>query len=110
MIIKTARAYTATLFVTGEGVVEACQEFCNDVGLCVSIKENLYVFTGGSEKGYEITLINYPRFPKTPDDIWKTAEKLAVYLMTYTNPNGSYTLQDSEGRCIWVSNRPGDQE
>ncbi len=61
-----------------------CREFCLR-GLCVSITEADYVFTGGMESGVRVGLINYPRFPKPHDEIWDTAVELARFLIEGTH-------------------------
>lgn len=48
-----------------ETVIRECQAYCDAVGLCVSITETRFIYTGGSEPGLVIGLIAYPRFPKT---------------------------------------------
>lgn len=100
-------SHPISIFVTGKGVKEACQAFCDDKGLCVSITETDYVFTGGSEKGFIIGLINYPRFPKTPGELWNIADDLGIYLMETCNPYGSFTIQDPDN-TYFNSNRESD--
>ena len=53
------------------------QSYCDRVGLCVTLKETEYIYTKGSEPGFEVGLINYPRFPSTPEKIRKQALELA---------------------------------
>lgn len=61
-----------------------CRAFCFGVGLCVTVTPTTYVYTGGQESGVVIGLINYPRFPKTPNEIevlaWQLGEQLAIGL------------------------------
>lgn len=45
---------------------EVAQAYCNDVGLCVTIIPNEYIYTNGGEPGCSVGLINYPRFPSDP--------------------------------------------
>jgi len=107
MRIEFADTYTASIFVTGENVVEACQKYCNTRGLCVTITETLHVYTGGQEKGYIIGLINYPRFPKSTSELEEIAHDLAHYVFEQTNYEGSFTIQTSV-ETAFVSNRPQD--
>jgi len=59
---------------------EAATEYCNRVGLCVTITELEFIYTGGREYGFKIGLINYPRFESMPADIKKQALELAEIL------------------------------
>lgn len=105
--IKNCASFPISLFVTGEGIEQAVQEYCNTIGLCVTITETLYVFKGGKEKGYIIGLINYPRFPVKEYDLFARAKDLGEYLIAKCNPNGSFTLQ-MQWDTYFYSNRPGD--
>lgn len=41
-----------------------CQKYCDEIGFCVSITPTKYIYSFGSEKGFVIGIIAYPRFPK----------------------------------------------
>jgi hypothetical protein len=58
-------------------VKKICQQYCNEVGLCVTITPTNFVYVNGQEEGCFIGLINYPRFPTASDYILKTALDLA---------------------------------
>ena len=60
---------------------EICQDYCDEVGLCVTITDTEFIYTGGSERGCVVGLINYPRFPSTPEKILEHAFVLAESLM-----------------------------
>lgn len=60
-----------------EELQKVCQDFVDAVGLCVSVSPVEFIYTGGIEFGFSVTLINYPRFPSTPDKIKTTAISLA---------------------------------
>ncbi len=83
--------YTATIYVgykegyssrahNVEKVREVCQNYCDAVGLCVTITETEYVYTNGGERGAMVGLINYPRFPSSPEEIRRQAITLASRL------------------------------
>lgn len=76
----TVPTFTATIFVglraayTNEVVSlvplrNLIQEFCDKVGLCVTVTETEFIYSGGREHGIIVGLINYPRFPRQPEDI-----------------------------------------
>lgn len=81
--------YTATIYVgfwdrdeaDYAGTLDAadvlCREYCDAVGLCVTVKPTRYVYRDGREDGVEIGLINYPRFPSSPEKIREHALELA---------------------------------
>lgn len=58
-----------------------CQHFCNGVKLGVTITETEFVYVDGNEPGAIIGIINYPRFPKSEEEIKKIAIELAKVLM-----------------------------
>lgn len=78
-----AKSHIATIFIAGDlwKIQDACRRFCLS-GLCVTLTPTSFVFTGGQEDGAIIGLINYPRFPSTPEDISKSAKQLAINLMS----------------------------
>lgn len=63
-------------------VLQICREYCDEVGLCVTITPTTFVYPNGVEPGVAVGLINYPRFPKHDTTIEKHALKLARILMT----------------------------
>ena len=97
--------YTATIYIAGDlaKITDVCRKFCLR-GLCVSITPTEYVFTGGSETGAAVGLINYPRFPSEPEAIKATAIELATVLMaecfqrscTVVCTDGTEFLQNKE--------------
>lgn len=75
---KAEDTFWAKIYLSGDLAVikQACREYCM-MGLCVTIKEVLFIYTGGEEYGVEIGLINYPRFPDTKENIYAKTIKLA---------------------------------
>lgn len=66
---------------TYEELIDICKEYCDEVGLCVSIEKIDYVYTDGNESGAKVTLINYPRFPKEDKEIILTSSVLGNIIM-----------------------------
>ena len=64
---------------------EICQDFVDEVGLCVTVTETTFIYTKGSEPGLIIGLINYPRYPSTPAQTQDKAILLARKLMEAFN-------------------------
>lgn len=65
---------------TYEDAKKLIQNYANTVGLCVTVTQTEYVYNGGSEPGIIVGLINYPRFPKNPDELKVQALNLADLL------------------------------
>ena len=68
-------------------VEDVCQAYCDDVGLCVTISPTTFVYKRGREDGAVVGLINYPRFPTTPEDLKVKACDLAGRLQAYLGQN-----------------------
>ena len=90
-------------------IKEACQFYVNDVGLCVNVRDTWYSYSdgsgsGGNEPGAVVELIQYPRFPKSTDEIVIKALDLAEILMDRMNQkrvsvvcsDETYTLKNPE--------------
>ena len=72
---KTVETFWARIYVgfkereTGKNIGsirktrKICQRFVDDLSYCVTIKPIEYRYCKGWERGVEIGLINYPRFP-----------------------------------------------
>ena len=108
MITKQAPSYHISIYCTGEKVAlyAAIQSVCDSIGLCVSIFPCDYLFTGGMESGYEIRLINYPRFPSTKEAIKAKAMQVVEAIFT-VNPKGSLTMVDPWD-SVYMSERDCD--
>jgi hypothetical protein len=100
-----APSYPVSIFVGG-GVWEAetiCLAYCDEVGLCVTVTETTYLYTGGETGGVIVGLINYPRFPSTPAAIWGHAEALALRLIEGLKQE-SASIQAPD-KTVWISFR-----
>lgn len=64
---------------------QICQEYVDSVGLCVSFTETEFIYNEGGEPGIIVGLINYPRFPATPEFIRDRAMVLARMLKAAYN-------------------------
>jgi hypothetical protein len=78
MTRNEAPTFTAAIYIAGDlnAARATCRDFCM-TSLCVTIEPVEFIYTGGSETGVRVGLINYPRFPAEPDAIWPKAEALA---------------------------------
>lgn len=107
VFVQTVPTYTVSIFMAGsiEKAKELLRERCYppNPGLCVTIKPCSYIYSGGEEEGFEIGLVNYPRFPTTPEDLWLTAcviaEKLIPGLCQWS------ALLVAPDKTQWITNR-----
>lgn len=91
--LTTTKTYWANIFVgfrsgyelrydvgkARERAEELIQAVANE-GLCITITPTEFYYKGGSERGIIVGLINYPRFPESPEQIKERALSLAVKL------------------------------
>lgn len=109
MIRQEVSTYTVTIYIAGE--LTDARRICRNVcmrGLCVTVEPLDFVYTGGAEAGVRIGLINYPRFPAEPEELFVKAEALAITLM-----EGLYQHSVSivaTDKTVWLSRRPEHQE
>jgi hypothetical protein len=53
------------------------QDYCNKISYCVTLKPIEFIYKDGNENGFEVGLINYPRFPSNQEEITKRAIEIA---------------------------------
>ncbi|GAA4108518.1 hypothetical protein ACFFTN_01135 [Aminobacter aganoensis] len=94
------------IFIAGDlaHAKQVCREHCLAVGLCVTVEPVAYIYTGGEEAGVRVGLINYPRFPASPDELRDKARALAGLLMERLCQH-SYSIVGPE-TTEWYSRRP----
>lgn len=105
MIRKEVSSYPISIFMAGDiaAATDYARQYCDREGLCVTITPTVYVYTSGQESGFIVGLINYPRFPSAPADLWNVAEQLAAYLRERLYQD-SYTIQAPD-KTVWFSHR-----
>ena len=110
MIYETALSFPISIFMAGDvrDAQKYCQLYCNDLGLCVTVTPTKYIYTDGSEEGFVVGLINYPRFPSTPHLLTERAFDLAHELMRQLGQE-SFSVQ-TPTLTHWFSRRTSDQE
>ncbi len=60
---------------------ELCQKFCNEVKLGLTFTPTNFIYVDGSEPGFIVGLINYPRFPSSSMIIIQRAKELGLILL-----------------------------
>jgi len=88
----SAPSYQFDIYIAGDyaTALNSLQEYVV-VGECVSVQHCDYVFTYGREAGVKVTLIHYPRFPRTVSQLYIVANQIATKLLTDLH-QGSYTI------------------
>lgn len=95
--------FIATGFARADQVSSMCREHCDRVGLCLTVTDTSYCYTGGQEEGVIVGLIHHPRFPSSHAEIWAHAEELGEFLRGRLHQE-SYTIQ-SPDRTVWFGHR-----
>jgi hypothetical protein len=84
--------------------LNTCRDYCDEVGLCVTITPTKFAYTGGWEPGCIVGLINYPRFKSKKHTIFNHALNLAKLLKKEYNqkrvsiltPTQTFMMEDNE--------------
>lgn len=97
-------SYWVWIYLSGsrEVIEHVCREYCMR-GLCVTVEEVKYIYTGGEEIGVRVGLINYPRFPVEETKVWEIAIELAEMLKDRSFQQ-SVLVMDKH-KTLWISDR-----
>ena len=85
-------------------VYDICLNYCNKVGLCVTVAPTKFIYMNGFEDGCFVGLINYPRFPSTNAEIKKHAMNIARTLLEKLNQNRISIICSDETYMIQQEN------
>ena len=109
MKIKSAKTHVIKIYIAGDKALarQVLQEYVMR-GCCVSISDEEYIYTMGNETGIVVNLINYPRFPKRPQELLDQALDLAQMLIVKLH-QGSCTVVDYDGSSHFISRREEDK-
>jgi hypothetical protein len=80
-----------------------CREFCFNQGFCVTVTESEFIYTGGSEAGVRVGVVNYPRFPSNEADLMIKAKDLALTMIESCFQLTALVVGPSE--TVWLSRR-----
>jgi len=75
-------------------------------GLCVTVRHTSYIYTHGSESGFVIGLINYPRYSLPYSVLIEHARNIAEGLINATGMGSATIVADKES--IFVTRRKQD--
>jgi hypothetical protein len=105
MKTETASTFTIRLYLSGpiEVAKQALRAECLREGLCVTIHETAFIYTGGEELGYVVGLLNYPRFPTTPEALTERARAMMRALLEATHQHSALMVTPTESE--WITKR-----
>ena len=108
--VEKCKSYPVSIFIAGNYELARfwAQQYCDEVGLCVTLTKTEYVYTNGIEHGVIIGLINNPQVPRTFEFITEKATDLAEFLLEKLIQK-SYSIQTPE-ETITISYRISDVE
>jgi hypothetical protein len=75
------------------------REYCLK-GLCVTLTEELFIYTAGEEMGYVVGIENYPMYPTEYQDLFKTAIEIAEGLIEVTHQSSAMVVTNNFTRVI----------
>jgi hypothetical protein len=73
-------------------------------GLCVTLTRTSFIYTAGVEEGIAVGFVNYPRFPKSHEEILERAKSVALKLMDDLCQWSALVVSPEE--TIWLNQRP----
>ncbi len=102
---KTCKTITATVYIAGDPSIarNVLQEYVM-VGLCVTVMDCDFVYTGGRERGVAVGLANYPRFLTTKRKIRGHAIEIAKKLIGGLFQRSAMVVMDDQ--TTWINNKP----
>jgi hypothetical protein len=108
MRIEHAPSLPVSIFMAGNSLEaeNICRDYCDEVGMCVTITHTVYAYRGGRESGFVVGFINYPRFPDELPRIEAKAMELGERLREGLGQE-SFSVQ-TPTTTTWVSHRKED--
>lgn len=101
----TTPTHTVRLYLSGP--IEVAKQVIREHVLahpqCVTIEPTTFIYTGGEEQGYVVGLLDYPRFPSTPQEITEYARDLARKLLDATFQHSALIV--APDTTEWITKR-----
>ena len=107
MIATDAHTWWARIYLSGpvDVVKQAIREECWREGLCVTVDQTLFIYTGGEEQGCVVGLVNYPRFPSPPNALEARAIEVANLLLKATFQRSALVVMPT--LTVWIHQTEG---
>lgn len=98
-------SFSVTVYIAGDATdaVASLRRQCLEDGLCVTVTLTRFIYTGGVEDGVAVGFVNYPRFPKTPEEI--TTRAIAVANILIVDMCQLSALVVTPNQTVWLSRR-----
>ncbi len=110
MEIKRVSSFSVMVYMAGD-YDDACsvlRDECWGKGMCVTIRRERFIYTGGEEDGIAVGFQHYPRFPSNPDTIVKRAMEVTEGLMACLCQRTALVVTPVE--TIWLrQTAPGER-
>lgn len=105
MRLETVSTYWARIYMSGpiEVAKHTIRAECLREGLCVTIEPTTFIYTGGEETGFVVGLVNYPRFPCSPQQLVERARDLMTKLLDSTFQSSAMLM--TPDATEWISKR-----
>lgn len=83
LVTKRSVTFQSAIYISARlhTVEDVCAEFCKKNPSCVTVELVDFIYHGGSQSGYRVKFINYPRFETSIEEIKRKAESLALNLL-----------------------------
>lgn len=98
---------THTIRIYLSGPIEVAKQVIREHVLahpqCVTVEPTTFLYTGGEEQGYVVGLLNYPRFPSTPEELNIYATNLAHRLLAHTFQTSAMVVTPTD--TTWITTR-----
>lgn len=107
--LETVPTWWARIYIAGpiEVAKQLLRAECMRQGLCVTIEPTLYIYTGGEEAGYVVGLVNYPRYPSTPDELAARARLVRDTLLYGTHQRSAMLMMPATTEWVSVVDEQG---
>ena len=105
--MKTVKTFRATIHVglrigysqtvhLQKDAESVLQEYCNEIGFCVSVTPQSFIYKDGNEPGVAVGIIGYPRFPEESLTLKSRALDIASRLMRSLGQNRVTVVFDDD--------------
>lgn len=104
---EAAPTYWVRLYLSGpiEVAKQIIRAECLSAGLCVTVEQTTFLYTGGEELGYVVGLVNYPRFPSEPAALLARGRDLMLKLLNGTFQHSAMLMTPDSTE--WATKREG---
>lgn len=100
--------FTASIYIsiTKQEAISLLSEYFGKMGMCATVTEIDFVFTGGRESGVCIGFINYPKYVNSPEEITQKVIEMANKMLTQVHQRSCSVV--CSDRTYYLTN-PGIQ-